>query len=232
MFPRILLFVLLASCLGIAAVAQEDPASEVGDEAAEEEVLDPLNQLTRPGEHHEHLDRLAGDWDLTIRVWTSPDGEAIESAGTAEARWILDGRFLWTIYRAQLFGQPFEAWSIEGYDNQAKEYVGTWRDTQGTYTLVYRGKCRTGPPPREGEEEKEKEKEKKKEEEAPAPGPEGSFREMSTKLTDPVSGEKLDIRTEIRILDDGGFIQESFIDLSDEESLKNLEIVGRRRGEA
>ena len=226
MFPRLLLFLLLAAGLGAAAVAQEEPASEVGGEAAEEAV-DPLTQLTEPGEHHQHLDRLAGDWDLTIRVWTSPDGEPVESAGTAEARWILGGRFLWTIYRAQLFGQPFEAWSIEGYDNQAKQYVGTWRDTQGTYTLVYHGRCRSGPPPRGDEEEK-----KKKKEEAPEPGPEGSFRQMSTKLTDPVSGEKLDIRTELRILDDGGFIQESFIELSDEESLKNLEIVGRRRGEA
>ena len=225
MFYRILLSILLAAGLGVAARAQEEAENTVGEEAVEEEVLDPLKQLTEPGEHHEHLDRLAGDWDLTIRVWTSPDGEPVEAAGTAEARWILGGRFLWTIYRAQLFGQPFEAWSIEGYDNQAKQYVGTWRDTQGTYTLVYQGRCRTGPPPREEEEGQ------KKEEEAPEPGPEGSFRQMSTTLTDPVSGEKLDIRTELRILDDGGFIQESFIELSDEESLKNLEIVGRRRGE-
>ena len=159
---------------------------------------------------------LAGEWELTIRVWQSPDGEPIEAPGTAEARWILDRRFLWTIYRAELFGRPFEAWSIEGYDNQAKEYIGTWRDTQGTYTLVYRGKCKQ-PPQEEGEAEVE-------------PVAEGTFREMKTKLTDPASGEKLDVRTQLRIQEDGsGYVHESFIDLPNEESIKNLEIVAVRR---
>ena len=212
MKPKILLSILLLTAAALAATAQDEP-STVG----EEPELDPLNQLTQPGEHHEHLERLAGDWDLTIRVWSSPDGEPIESVGTAEARWILGHRFLWTIYRAEVFGQPFEAWSIEGYDNQAEEYVGTWRDTQGTYTLVYRGKCRQPPPP-EGETEA-------------VVVPPGTYRVMTTKLTDPASGEKLDIRTELRIQEDGSFVQESFIVLSPEESLKNLELVGQRRSD-
>jgi hypothetical protein len=223
MNSKTLLCILLAAGLSAATVAQEEPSSVAGEtpvsqaEAAEEPLVDPLTLLTQPGEHHEHLDRLAGDWDLTIRIWSSPDGEPTESAGTAEARWILGGRFLWTIYRAELFGQPFEAWSIEGYDNQAEQYINTWRDTQGTYTLVYRGKCKQ-PPAAEGETEAE---------EVPA----GAYRVMTTKITDPVSGEKLDIRTELRIQDDGGFIQESYIELSPEESLKNLEIVGQRHGD-
>lgn len=220
MNPRTLLCTLLLAGLAVAASAQEEPAAaedQIAGEALADEAPaeDPLARITEPGEHHEHLNRLAGDWDLTIRVWPSPDAEPIESAGTAEARWILDRRFLWTIYRAELFGEPFEAWSIEGYDNQAKQYVGTWRDTQGTYTLVYRGKCRQPDPP-EGEPDAE-------------PGPEGAYREMAAKLTDPVSGQTFDIRTELRVLDDGSFAQESFIVLSPEESLKNLEVVGRRR---
>jgi hypothetical protein len=224
MNSRTLLCILLAAGLSAAATAQDDPADVAGETAAsqadagEEPAADPLNQLTEPGEHHDHLDRLAGDWDLTIRVWPTPEGEPIESAGTAEARWILDRRFLWTIYRAELFGQPFEAWSIEGYDNQAGEYVGTWRDTQGTYTLVYRGRCKL-PPLAEGETREES-------------STDGTYREMTTKLTDPASGEKLDIRTELRLQQDGSaFVQESFLVLSPEESLKNLEMVGRRRGD-
>jgi hypothetical protein len=221
MSSKSLLFVFLAAALGCAAAAPQEPAT-AADATAEESAADSeqteaerLASLTEPGEHHEHLDRLAGDWDLTIRIWTSPDGEPVESAGTAEARWILDRRFLWTIYRAELFGQPFEAWSIEGYDNQAKEYLGTWRDTQGTYTLIYRGKCKL-PPLEEGETRE-------------VMVPDGRYREMKTKLTDPLSDEQLDIRTELRIAEDGGFVQESFIVLSPEESLKNLELVGIRR---
>ena len=66
---------------------------------------------------------------------------------------------------------------------------------------------------------------------AEAAVPDGTYREMTTKLTDPVSEEKLDIRTELRIGEDGTFTQESFIVLSPEESIKNLELVGVRRGE-
>jgi len=223
MNPKTLLCILLVAGVAFAAAGQDEPTSvaEEADaspaDAGEEPAIDPLTQLSEPGDHHEHLDRLAGDWDLTIRVWTSIDGEPIESVGTAEARWILDRRFLWTIYRAELFGQPFEAWSIVGYDNQANQYVGTWRDTQGTYTLVYRGKCKQPPPPEDGTEVE--------------PVAEGTYREMTTKITDPVSGQQLDIRTELRIQEEGGFVQESFIVLSVEESLKNLEMIGQRRSD-
>lgn len=222
MNSKSLLCLLLITGMACASAAQDSPTtvdetesdpSEIG----EEPEVDPLQLLTEPGEHHDHLDRLVGDWDLTIKVWTSPDGEPIESAGSAETRWILDRRFLWTIYRAELFGQPFEAWSIEGYDNQAKQYVSTWRDTQGTYTLVYRGKCRNEEPT-EGEA-------------AVDSAPTGEYRVMTTKITDPTSEEKLDIRTELRIQEDGSFIQESFIVLSPEESIKNLELIGHRRDE-
>ena len=221
MKPKTLLCILLTASLGCVALAQDEPPIEPAtpDEAAAEAApADPLAGLTEPGEHHEHLDRLAGDWDLTIRVWRSADGEPVEAAGTAEARWILDRRFLWTIYRAELFGQPFEAWSIEGYDNQAQQYVGTWRDTQGTYTLIYRGKCKL-PPLAEGETRD-------------ATVPDGTYREMNTKLTDPASGEQMDLRTELRIQEDGSFVQESFVVLSPEESIKNLEMVGTRRDES
>jgi hypothetical protein len=223
MKPTTLLSILLACCLGVAADAQEKPATdppEASEASAEEPAVDPLLLLTQPGEHHAHLHRLVGDWDLTIRVWPTPDAEPIESAGTAEARWILGGRFLWTIYRAELFGKPFEAWSVEGYDNQARQYVGTWRDTQGTYTLNYLGTCQQ-PPVVEGEAPAE----------VPAV-PDGTYRVMTTEVTDPVSGEVLQVRTELRVeTDGGGFVQESFVVLSPEESVKNLELVGTRRGD-
>ena len=268
MKPRTLLWILLAAVAGGAALSYlmtgmavseasaiqrpnsierpdspiDSPLPSPGGAPSQATVTDPLSpadsaqpvtaeealSLGEPGEHHEHLGRLAGDWDLTIRVWQSPDGEPLESAGTAEARWILGGRFLWTIYRAELFGEPFEAWSIEGYDNRAQQYVGTWRDTQGTYTLVYRGKCLL-PPLAEGEK-------------PTILVPDGKFRVMNTRVNDPVSGEALTVRTELRIQEDDSFVQQSFVILpgrgvntlgseTPEDSIKNLELIGRRRGD-
>ena len=50
--------------LGCAAVAQDPPAPIVEAPAAVAEA--PPAGPTEPGEHHEHLDRLAGDWDLLV----------------------------------------------------------------------------------------------------------------------------------------------------------------------
>ena len=89
MNPKTLLCILLVAGVAFADAAQDeltnvaDEADASQAEADEEPAVDPLIQLTEPGEHHQHLDLLAGDWDLTIRVWASPDGEPIESAGTA-----------------------------------------------------------------------------------------------------------------------------------------------------
>ncbi len=198
-------WILLVASLPFAAgAAQETPSEEpaAGDAvAAEEEPADRVGQLAQPGEHHEHLALMVGDWELNVRVWAAPDTEPVDSSGTAEARSILGGRFVQTVFRARLFGQPFEGWAIDGYDNQAEEYVGTWRDTQGTYTLVYRGKCTE----------------------------DGKVRTMNGTLIDPISGEKLKLRTVVTFEDDDTFTQESFIVLSEEETLKNLQITGRRR---
>ncbi len=52
---------------------------------------------------------------------------------------------------------------------------------------------------------------------------------MNGTLIDPISGEKLKLRTVVTFEDDDTFTQESFIVLSEEETLKNLQITGRRR---
>lgn len=224
-----LLFALLLIAVAVPAVAQDEPIAappptEPAEVAAETAATPPPSE---PGLHHQHLDRLAGDWDLTITLWTSLEGEPVSAAGSAEARWILGGRFLWTVYRAELLGQPFEAWVIEGYDNQAFQYVGTWRDTQGTYTLIYRGTCQRLEPPTAGSEGAAAAVVD------PEAGFEGAYRRMTSQITDPASGEVFDVFNEISTREDGGgYVLRSFIALPDREPFQNLEISARRKGGA
>ena len=122
--------------------ATEEAKAE--DESAAEEPEDEetrLRKLAMPAEHHEHLEAGIGEWDLVIRMWTTPDGEPTETRGSATSRWILGGRCVETLYQGEVAGRPFQALRIEGYDNLSEKYIGTWRDTMGTYTLVFRGTC-------------------------------------------------------------------------------------------
>ncbi len=146
--PTLALTLLVAGLLAAQQPAQEEPPPAGGDaeagteEAAAEEPAAPIDPAA-PGPFHASLEPEVGEWDLTLRLWTDPTGEPVESRGTAETRWILDGRFVETRLLGDALGRSFEARIIEGYDNNDKQYVRTWRDTLGTYTMVYRGTANT-----------------------------------------------------------------------------------------
>ena len=65
----------------------------------------------------------------------------MESAGTAEMKMLLDGRFLQQEFTGDMMGQPFSGIGIDGYDNLAKKYVSTWIDTMGTRIFSMEGKA-------------------------------------------------------------------------------------------
>ena len=85
-------------------------------EESTETDAESLTELTVPGEPHELLAGTVGEWDLTIRTWSSPDAEPVESKGTASGRWILGERFVETTYQGEVMGRAFEALKIEGYE--------------------------------------------------------------------------------------------------------------------
>lgn len=181
--------------------APSDP--ETTAEPQPESARSRIAALALPGKNHEHLASGVGSWDLTIEVWRTPDAESVVSAGTAEARWILGDRFVETTYEGQILGHPFQAQSVEGYDNHAEEYVSTWRDTMGTYTMVFRGGC---------EEECQ-------------------MRTVSAEITDPVSGQKFINKRVTTVVDEDHYTYESFIVTPSGAEFKNMELVAERRAE-
>ncbi len=204
-YPILPLFVLLLIAPYLTPAWPETPSQETTDAGAAETPfesnMDALKRLTLPGEHHEHLNAIVGKWKTELRIWLSPDGDPIVTTGEAETRWILGRRFVETTYRAQFMGQPFEGKGVEGYDNYAKQYVGTWRDTMGTYTRLFTGQC---------------------EEDC-------RVRTMVAEFTDPVSGQQLTNRTVTSLIDDDGYRFESLLVAPDGQTFKTLEMTARRQ---
>jgi hypothetical protein len=177
------------------------PASPaVSREDVEEEGEESLEALTVPGEPHELLDGTVGEWTLTIRVWSAPGAEPVESTGSATGRWILGDRFVETRFEGEVMGRPFEALKIEGFENVSEEYVSTWRDNLGTYTMIFRGRC----------------------------GTTCEIRTMTAEFRDPITAKKLKIKGVTTLTDEeGGYTYESFVIAPDGQEFKNMELVAK-----
>lgn len=96
------------------------------------EYMAKWTEYATPSEGHKVLEQLVGNWEYTLKYWSSPDTSPEESTGTNDVKWILGGRFLEMDVNGRSMGQPFEGMGIMGYDNAKKEYVNTWIDSMGT----------------------------------------------------------------------------------------------------
>lgn len=120
-------------------------SSVLAKEKKHEKPMDPQammelwKKLGTPGEPHKLFAGLAGSWTTTTKEWMEPGKPATESAGTAEMKMLLDGRFLYQEYNGQMMGQPFSGIGIDAYDNMTKRYVTAWMDTMGTGIFMMEG---------------------------------------------------------------------------------------------
>lgn len=102
-------------------------------------MMELWKKLGTPGEPHKLFANLAGSWTTTTKEWMEPGKPPTESTGTAEMKMLLDGRFLYQEYHAQMMGQPFSGIGIDGYDNLTKKYVTAWIDSMGTGIFFMEG---------------------------------------------------------------------------------------------
>lgn len=128
---------------GDAAKGAADKAA--GDAAAMgDEMMKKMMEAAAPGPHHKHLAPMVGKWTYTTKMWFAPGMEPDTSEGTAEMKWIMDGRFVLEEVTGPAkppMNVPFKGMGLHGYDNAAKEYVSTWCDNMGTGMMIMRGTC-------------------------------------------------------------------------------------------
>ena len=116
------------------AAAQEEAAT-----TTEQEMMQKWMEFATPGEPHQRLAEMVGEWDYEMTWWMAPDAPPETSSGTMTAEMSMDGRYLIENWTGTAMGQPFSGRSTMGYDNFRDEYISTWIDNMGTGIMVSRG---------------------------------------------------------------------------------------------
>ena len=88
------------------------------------EMMEKAQRWTKPGEHHKQMERFLGKWDIEVRMFMGEQATPPEK-GTAEVRWLMDGRWLESNWSGQMMGMPVRGHNIFGYDNFKMSYVMT-----------------------------------------------------------------------------------------------------------
>ena len=134
--PGFSLLVLIMA-LGLSVSAQEDSAGS--NEAERARKQKEIMQATLPGEEHELLARLAGDWNMELKMWMTPETEPMIVSGTSRNEMILGGRFLKSEAAAGSGAHAMESLNLVGFDRRHKKYTTVGFDNFGTYSVSASG---------------------------------------------------------------------------------------------
>lgn len=134
MNPRATLVLALAA--SILAVPPVSAQEEDGEMAA---MMEAYEKAGTPGEHHEHLGRMVGEWDAEVRMYMEPGAEPAVTQAASTVEWVMDGRFVKETVESEFMGQPFHGVGYTGYNNVAGEYEATWMDNHSTALYRYTG---------------------------------------------------------------------------------------------
>lgn len=121
------------------AIAQDKAPS-----AQEKAAMEAMMKAMTPGPAHKLLDAMVGTWDTKVTMWMAPGAPPTVSSGTAEAKWVLGGRYLQEEFKGEFMGMPFHGMGYSGYDNVKKEYWGTWIDDMSTGVMKMTGATADG----------------------------------------------------------------------------------------
>jgi len=80
-------------------------------------------ETCKPSLAHERLKEMLGSYDATMRMWMGEGKPPMESKGTSETSWLVEGKWLITKSTVDMMGQKVSVTSILGYDNFKQRYV-------------------------------------------------------------------------------------------------------------
>lgn len=130
----------LALLLMSAAPASAQPAGSQID-------FPKLIARIQPGQGHELLKALAGEWTVeksTFVVGGTPE-RPVRSAGMKTTReWVGDGRFLRDVTQGTMGGRPYFRTGLLGYDNVARRYDWVTADNITPTMMIYQGRPGAG----------------------------------------------------------------------------------------
>lgn len=107
--------------------------SDEGGEMSQEKMMELWQKWSTTDEHHKELGWYVGKWDVEVRMM----GEATK--GTAEFKWLVEGRWLSEEMHGTLMKMPYHGCGIHGFDRYKKKWVTTWVANMDTAMLRFEG---------------------------------------------------------------------------------------------
>lgn len=152
-----------------------------------------------PGEQHKWLASMDGNWNAEVKMWMDPSQPPTESKATTKNEMILNGLYQRSTHTGNMMGMPFNGESITGYDNVNKRYFATWIDNMGSGIMMM-----------EGNFDKD-----------------GKTLTMTGKMTDPISGNEMDVKEVISYTSPDSNTFEMYM-VHEGKEMKTMEIVYTR----
>ena len=138
----LLLALALAVALHAAPASAQDPAAQKPAAEGTPAPPDPavmqkyFAQLLQPGDQHKLLAGMAGEWEMSIKMWGKPGSEPMTSTAKAKNRMVLGGRFLQVASSGEMMGMTTESLSMMGFDGRSDKFTVVGFDTMGTYYVT------------------------------------------------------------------------------------------------
>ena len=88
----------------------------------------------KPGPEHEHLKKLEGTWDATMKFM----GQEIKG-GTMTYKMEVGGLWLTSTFEGEFAGQKFQGKGLDSYDAGKKQFVRVWVNNMITSPLIMEG---------------------------------------------------------------------------------------------
>jgi hypothetical protein len=189
----------LLAMTSLPALAQEKKPE--GEHAMGNAEMEAMAKAGSPGEQHKHLARMAGDWTYTSKAWMAPGQPPVDSNGTMHADLLLGGRYVEHHWKGDFMGMPFEGRGTEGYDNMSKQYISSWIDNMSTGIMMSTGSCDAA----------------------------GNVCTLTGDSMDPMSGQKMTMKTVITWNGNDSFKNEMFVKDPSGNEMKMMEIVATRK---
>lgn len=127
-----------ATWMATSMVGGQEPGGDMTPE--QQAMMAEWAKIAAPGDHHKHLSYFVGNWKTKTKMYMGgPGSPPMESDGTSEMKWVLDGRFIQHLHKGSMMGQPYEGFGMTGYDNYRNLYVGSWHSNMGTNVLTMTG---------------------------------------------------------------------------------------------
>ncbi|MGH7179921.1 MAG: DUF1579 domain-containing protein [Tepidisphaeraceae bacterium] len=140
--------VVLGAVFAVGRAMSQDKPKDAPTTPDMAEMMKKWMATVEPGPNHKFLDQFVGNWKTTTKVWMDPAAPPMQTAGTAEVKWVLGGRFILQQFKGAMLMPgpdgnmrkiPHEGMGLTGYDNFRHIYVGNWADNMGTALLSFSG---------------------------------------------------------------------------------------------